>query len=52
MATDEEVKDTVTDWLNGLAADFYDEGIVRLVQRLEKCLMQWGLSRKINICCI
>jgi hypothetical protein len=34
----EEVKETVTDWLNGLAADFCDEGIVRLVQRLDKCL--------------
>jgi histone-lysine N-methyltransferase SETMAR len=36
MATDEEVKETVTDWLNGLAANFYDEGIVKLVQRLDK----------------
>jgi hypothetical protein len=31
-------KETVTDWLNGLAADFYDEGIVKLVQRVDKCL--------------
>jgi histone-lysine N-methyltransferase SETMAR len=38
MATDEEVKEIVTDWLNGLAANFYDEGIVRLVQCLDKCL--------------
>jgi hypothetical protein len=38
MATDEEVKETVTDWLNGLASDFYDEGIVKLVQHLDKCL--------------
>jgi hypothetical protein len=28
MAPDEGVKETVTDWLNGLAADFYDEEIV------------------------
>jgi hypothetical protein len=26
MATGEEVKETVMDWLNGLAADFYDKG--------------------------
>jgi hypothetical protein len=26
------------DWLNGLAADFYEEGISKLVQRLDKCL--------------
>jgi hypothetical protein len=37
-ATDEEVKETVTDWLNGLAADLYDERIVEFVQRLDKCL--------------
>jgi hypothetical protein len=26
--TDEDVQETATDWLHGLAADFYDEGIV------------------------
>jgi hypothetical protein len=26
------------DWLNGLEADFYDEGIVKPVERLDKCL--------------
>lgn len=30
-------KATVMDWLNGLAADFHDEEIVKLV-RLDKCL--------------
>lgn len=30
MATDEKVKETVTNWLSGLAANFYDEGIVKL----------------------
>jgi hypothetical protein len=30
MTTDEEVKEPVTDWLNGLAANFYDKGIVSL----------------------
>jgi hypothetical protein len=29
-----EVKERVTDWLNGLAADFYDERIVKFVTRL------------------
>jgi hypothetical protein len=42
MVTDEEVKETVTGWLNGLAADFYDEGTVKLVQLLDKCLNRNG----------
>jgi hypothetical protein len=42
METGEEVQETVTDWLNGPAADFYDEGIVKLVQRLDKCLNRNG----------
>jgi hypothetical protein len=46
MATN-EVKETVTDWLNGLAADSYDEGIVKLVQRLDKCLdRNWDYVQK------
>jgi hypothetical protein len=32
MATDEEVKETVMNGLNGLVSDFYDEGIVKFVQ--------------------
>jgi hypothetical protein len=31
MGSDEEVKKTVEDWFNGLAADFYDAGIQKLV---------------------
>jgi phytoene dehydrogenase-like protein len=38
MATDEEVKETVMDWLNGLAANFRGKGIVKLVKRLDRCL--------------
>jgi hypothetical protein len=34
----EVVKETATDWLNGLEVDFYEERIVKLVQRLDKCL--------------
>jgi hypothetical protein len=30
MGNDEEVKKTVKDWFNGLAADFYDAGIQKL----------------------
>jgi hypothetical protein len=29
--SDEEVKDAVKEWLNGLAAEVYDEGIVKLL---------------------
>jgi hypothetical protein len=32
------VKESVTDWLYGLACDFYDKGIVQLVHCLDKCL--------------
>jgi hypothetical protein len=31
MGSDEEGKKTVKDWFNGLAADFYDAGIQKLV---------------------
>jgi hypothetical protein len=31
--SDEEVKDAVKEWLNGLAAEVYDEGIQKLVTR-------------------
>jgi hypothetical protein len=41
MATDEGAK-VVTDWLNGLAAAFYDEGISKLLQHLDKCLNRYG----------
>jgi hypothetical protein len=37
----EEMKETVADWLNGLAADCYDE-IIKLVQCVDKCLNRNG----------
>jgi hypothetical protein len=37
-----EVNETVTDGLNELAADFYDEKIVKLVQGLDTCLNRNG----------
>jgi hypothetical protein len=36
------VKETVTDWLNGLAANFYEKGIIKLVKHLDKCLNHNG----------
>jgi hypothetical protein len=42
METDAEVKETVTAWLNGLAAEFYDKGVVKLLSRLDKCLNLYG----------
>jgi histone-lysine N-methyltransferase SETMAR len=39
----EEVKkDAVKEWLNGLAAEVYDEGIQKLVTRCDKCLNVGG----------
>jgi hypothetical protein len=40
--SDEEVKDVVKEWLNGLAAEVYDEGIVKLPSRLDNCLNLYG----------
>jgi hypothetical protein len=42
MRSDEEVKKTVNDWFNGLAADFYDAGIQKLVTRYHSCLNLHG----------
>jgi hypothetical protein len=33
-----KLKRTVKDWFNGLATDFYDAGIQKLVTRNDKCL--------------
>jgi hypothetical protein len=38
MGSNEEVKKAGKDWLNGLAADFYDTGMQKLVTRYDKCL--------------
>jgi histone-lysine N-methyltransferase SETMAR len=40
--SDEEVKDAVKEWLNGLAAEVYGEGIVKLLSRLDKCPNLYG----------
>jgi histone-lysine N-methyltransferase SETMAR len=40
--SDEEVNDVVKEWLNGLAAEVYDEGIQKLVTRYDKCLNVGG----------
>jgi hypothetical protein len=37
MCSDEEMKKTIKDWFNGLAADFYIADIRKLVTRY-KCL--------------
>jgi hypothetical protein len=42
LKSDEEVKDAVKEWLNGLAAEVYDEGIQKLVTRYDKCLNVGG----------
>jgi hypothetical protein len=46
-----EMKKTVKDWFNGLAADFYDADIKQLVIRYDKCLNLHGdYVEKFNIC--
>jgi histone-lysine N-methyltransferase SETMAR len=39
---DDEVQEEVMTWSKGLAADFYDSGIQKLVPRLNKCLDNAG----------
>lgn len=39
---DDEVKDEVKRYLNDMAASFYDTGILKLPQRLEKCIERNG----------
>ena len=39
---DDEVQEEVMTWFKGLAADFYDSGIQKMVQRLNKCLDNAG----------
>ena len=38
MGDDGEVQEEVMTWFKGLAADFYDSGIYKLVPRLNKCV--------------
>ena len=39
---DEVQEEEVTTWFKGLAADFYDSGIQKMVSRLNKCLDNVG----------
>jgi [histone H3]-lysine36 N-dimethyltransferase SETMAR len=38
LENDDMLKEIVTNWFNGQAAEFFDEGIQKLVPRLNKCL--------------
>lgn len=40
--SNEEVKDAVKQWSNGLAAEGYDEGIQKLITQYDKCLHVGG----------
>jgi hypothetical protein len=40
----DEVKKTVKDWFIGLAADFYDTGIQKLVTRYDKVSIFIGIT--------
>jgi hypothetical protein len=42
VGSDEEVKKTVKDWFRGLAADFYDASIQKLITRYDKFLNLHG----------
>jgi hypothetical protein len=40
--SNEEVKDAIKEWLNGLVAEVYDKGIQNLITRHYKCLNVGG----------
>jgi hypothetical protein len=40
--SNEEVKDAIKEWLNGLVVEVYDEGIQKLVTCYDKCLNVGG----------
>lgn len=42
MDDDDNVKEEVLRWLNEQAATFYDAGILKLPERLEKCIERAG----------
>ena len=42
LQNDEEVKDAIKEWLNGLAAEVYDEGVQKVVAHYDKCLKVRG----------
>jgi hypothetical protein len=47
MCSDEEVKKMVKYWFTGLAADFYDAGIQKLITRYDKCPnLHWDYVEK------
>jgi len=39
---DDDLRAAVTDWLDTQAADFYEEGISKLIHRYDKCLNLFG----------
>ena len=41
--TDEELMDGINGWLSPLAAEFFEEGIQKLVPRYDKCLNRMGV---------
>jgi hypothetical protein len=42
FSSDDEVKTAVQHWVKTLAADFFDEGIQKLVPQYDKCLNLGG----------
>jgi hypothetical protein len=42
MGKNEEAKKMVKDWFDGLAADFYDAGDLKLITQYDKCWNLYG----------
>jgi hypothetical protein len=50
--SEEEAKDAVKEWLNGLAAEVHDEDIQKLVTRYDKCPNVGGdyVEKQLTVC--
>ncbi len=42
FSSDAELQDAVLNWFNDLAAEFYNDGILKLIKRWDKCLNRGG----------
>jgi hypothetical protein len=50
--SDEEVKDAINEWLNGLASEVYDKGTQKLIAHYDKCPNVSGdyVQKELRVC--
>ncbi|GBN74289.1 hypothetical protein AVEN_35324-1 [Araneus ventricosus] len=52
FGSDEELENAVATWLNELAAEEYDMGILKLVDRYDKCVNLGGARQITHFCAL